>query len=63
MLEAVEFIYNGMYVIDLFNLIIYVYNRWPSLYHLTVVINFLLSVVVYNPFPTCREQSVANYAK
>ena len=54
MLEAAEFTNNGMHIINLFNPIIDAYNPWPSVYHLIVVPNSLLSVVAYDLCLTCH---------
>ena len=62
MLEAAEFINYGMHITNLLKLIIYVYNLWPSVCHIYVVFNFVLSFVVYNPYLTYRIQSVADDA-
>ena len=62
MIEAAEVINNGMYVINLFELIIDACDLWPSVCHIYVVFNFVLSFVVYNPYPTYRIQSVAGDA-
>ena len=62
MLEIAEFIDNGMHMINLSKPIIDAYDPWPSVCHLSVVLNFLLSVVVYDLCPTCHTQSLANDA-